>query len=93
MKVVNWDDAKSQKLKKERGFSFEDIRLYMTQGALLDNIKHWNTDKYPNQWVYVLNIDNYVYAVPYVENEREIFLKTIFADRKLTKLYLEKNDE
>lgn len=43
----------------------------------------------------LLNIDNYVYAVPFVyENDSTIFLKTIFPTRKSTKKYLqEKLDE
>ena len=49
---------------------------------VLDNIN------YPNQKIFVLEIDNYVYLVPFVENEDEIFLKTIIPSRKFTKKYL-----
>jgi len=34
------------------------------------------------------DIDGYAYLVPYVENEEEIFLKTIIPSRKATKRYL-----
>ena len=43
---------------------------------------------YPNQKIFVLEIDNYVYLAPFVENEDEIFLKTIIPSRKFTKKYL-----
>ena len=33
-------------------------------------------------------IENYIYLVPYIENENEIFLKTIYPSRKFTKIYL-----
>jgi len=35
-------------------------------------------------------INDYVYAVPYVEDSEKIFLKTVFPSRKYTKLYLKK---
>ncbi len=44
--------------------------------------------KYPNQRVFVVAVDGYAYLVPYVEDNREIFLKTIIPSRKATKQYL-----
>jgi len=35
----------------------------------------------------VIGIDNYAYLVPYIENEDEIFLKTIIPSRKATEKY------
>ena len=67
---------------------FEDIVFYLQQGALLDDIEHPNSDKYPNQRVFVINVDGYAYLVPYVENTKEIFLKTVIPSRKATKVYL-----
>ena len=34
--------------------------------------------------------DDYVYLVPFVEDEQTVFLKTIIPSRKATKQYLEK---
>jgi len=42
---------------------------------------------YPNQKIFILEIVNYAYIVPFVENENEIFLKTAFPSRKYTKRY------
>jgi len=36
----------------------------------------------------ILDIDNYVYLVPYVEKENTLVLKTVFPSRKFTKIYL-----
>jgi len=88
MKPINWNSTKNQQLISERGISFEDIVFYLQQGALLDDIEHPNNDKYPNQRVFVINIDDYVHLVPYVENTKEIFLKTVIPSRKATKVYL-----
>ncbi len=72
----------------ERGISFEDVIFYLQQGELLDDIEHPNGDKYPHQRVFVINMDGYVHLVPYVENRKEIFLKTVIPSRKATKQYL-----
>jgi len=38
----------------------------------------------------IIEIDSYAYIVPFVENDEEIFLKTIYPSRKATKEYLNK---
>ena len=88
MKPINWNSTKNQQLISERGISFEDVVFYLQQGALLDDVEHPNIDKYPNQRVFVINIDDYAYLVPYVENRKEIFLKTVIPSRKATKIYI-----
>ncbi len=88
MKPINWNSAKNKQLVSERGISFEDIVFYLQQGGLLDDVEHPNSDKYPDQRVFVVNVDDYAYLVPYVENRNEIFLKTVIPSRKATKNYL-----
>ena len=84
-----YSSEKNQFLKTVRGISFEEVELAIEEGMVLDIIAHPNAAKYPNQKIYVLNIDNYVHLVPFVKkSEHEIFLKTIFPSRKLTKKYL-----
>ncbi len=78
---------KNQQLIAERGISFEDVVFYIQQGQLLDDIEHPNSDKYPEQRIFVINIDDYVHLVPYIENRKEIFLKTVIPSRKATKEY------
>lgn len=79
---------KNQQLIAERGISFEDVVFYLQQGELLDDIEHPNGEKYSHQRIFVINIDDYVYLVPYVENRKEIYLKTVIPSRKATKQYL-----
>ena len=88
MKPINWNPTKNQQLISERGISFEDIVFYLQQDALLDDLEHPNSNKYPNQRVFVINIDDYAYLVPNVEDRKEIFLKTVIPSRKATKAYL-----
>lgn len=71
-----------------RGIGFELAIEAIQQGNVLDIIEHPNQEKYPGQRIFILEIDRYVYMLPFVENEREIFLKTIIPSRKLKKKYL-----
>ena len=75
-------------LGKERGISFEQVELAIASGDLLDRIRHPNPDKYPNQKVFLVRIEGYVYSVPYVEDSEKLFLKTIIPSSKATKKYL-----
>lgn len=88
MKPINWNSTKNQQLVAERGISFEDVVFYMQHGGLLDDVEHPNREKYSHQRVFVINIDDYVHLVPYVENKKEIFLKTVIPSRKATRSYL-----
>ena len=87
MKFFNWSEAKNNQLKQERNIGFEDIILHMEQGAVVGRIKHPNQTKYPRQEVFLINIDDYIYLVQFVESEKEIFLKTIIPSRKAPKIY------
>lgn len=87
MKIYNWDSDKNQELNLNRGISFEKAVFYIEHGGLLDDIVHPNVTDYPSQRIFILKIEDYVYLVPYVESEHEIFLKTIIPSRKFTKIY------
>ena len=84
-----WNSAKNQLLKRERGISFEDVVFAINSGNLLDVVSHPNDVAYPNQSIYVVKANDYVYLIPFVTNEDETrFLKTIIPSRKATKRYL-----
>lgn len=93
MKLYNWNREKNEWLRKNRSICFEDILFYIENNFLIDDIEHPNQKTYAGQRMLVLNIEDYIYLVPYVESEDEIFLKTIIPSRKATKNYLEKKDE
>lgn len=59
----------------------------MREEKILDIIPHYNQEDYPNQQIYVIELADYVYYVPFVENGDEIFLKTIIPSRKYKKRY------
>jgi len=88
MKIYNWNAEKNELLIIERGISFEEIVFYIENGGLLDDIAHPNKRDFSHQRIFIVAVDNYVYLVPHVESEEEIFLKTIIPSRKFTKIYL-----
>jgi hypothetical protein len=87
MKYFDWNDEKNEILKKTRGVSFEQGELAIALGDLIDRVKHPNLAKYPNQTVFLVKIEDYIYSVPYVEDGDSIFLKTIIPNSKATKKY------
>ncbi len=90
MKPINWNSDKNVALKAERGISFEEVLVAISQGALLDVVEHPNEEKYPNQRIFIVRIRNYAYLIPFVETDGGIFLKTVIPSRSATKRYISK---
>ncbi len=90
MKYYDWNRDKNEELKKERGVCFEDVVRILDENSSLDIVP--NSNKYPNQKVFVIKMEEYIYLVPFVEDDEKIFLKTIIPSRKATKEYLAKKE-
>lgn len=93
MKHIDWNSLKSRQLYESRGICFEDIVFYIERGDILADFSHPNQEKYPEQRIMVIAINDYAYLVPYVEDRESIFLKTIIPSRKATQQYLGGGDE
>ena len=87
MKEIKWSEEKNQILQLTRGLSFEMVLEALENGEIIDIKEHPNKQKYPNQNIFVLKLNDYLCYVPFVENDEEIFLKTIIPSRKLKKEY------
>lgn len=92
MKPFRWSPEKNEALTADRGVSFESMVVAMESGGLLDILAHSNPTKYPRQRVLVVAADNYVYLVPFVEEEDYFFLKSIIPSRKATRDYLNQGE-
>ena len=92
MKPFRWSPEKNEALQAERGVSFESVVVAIGSGGLLDILAHPNQAKYPRQRILVVAADDYVYLVPFVEEEGFFFLKTIIPSRKATRDYLRGRD-
>ena len=88
MKTFSWSPAKNEQLREERGISFEEIVFHIENGDVLDLLEHPNRQRYPGQRILVVAVDDYAYLVPLVEQEEEVFLKTIIPSRKATRKYM-----
>lgn len=88
MKRFNWNTDKNDQLRRDRGISFEEILFHIENGDVLDILEHPNQQQYQGQRIFVVAVNEYVYLVPFVEDDREVFLKTIIPSRKATKRYL-----
>jgi predicted DNA binding CopG/RHH family protein/uncharacterized DUF497 family protein len=82
VKYFAWDDAKNAKLKADRGVGFEDIVFHIERGDLLDILEDPNPDRYAGQRIFVVHREDYVYLVPFVEDEHAVYLKTIIPSRR-----------
>ena len=80
MENISWNPLKSERLKKTRGVSFEEIVV----SKFIDIRKHPTKE---NQRILIYEHKGYIWAVPYVKTESGTFLKTIYPSRKFTKLY------
>ena len=90
MRIFNFDLEKDAKLIYSRGIGFEEIIACLNDRGPLDVIVHPNRSQYSGQKIYVVELNRYIYLVPFVErHDGEVFLKTIFPSRKATRKYLE----
>lgn len=80
MSVFRWNELKSERLKRTRGVSFDEI----TKAKFLGIARH------PNRvWQRFLLFEHrgYVWVVPCIQEDDSLFLKTLYPSRKYTKLY------
>ncbi len=87
--AFKYNEDKNSWLKQTRGIDFEKIIEAIHQGFLLDIKPNPNQGRYPNQDMYIVKIEHWVYVVPFAQKENEIFLKTAFPSRKAYKQYIQ----
>lgn len=86
-----WDEEKNNILKETRDISFFDIVTAIENKQVLEIIDNPSSN-HIKQKCFVIELNNYIYLVPFVKNENELFLKTIFPSRKHKKHYLNKKE-
>jgi uncharacterized DUF497 family protein len=80
-----FDPEKNAWLIRERGISFERIIALIEAGKLIQVLEHPDTERYPGQLLYEIDVGGYVHVVPVVREGRTLFLKTIYPSRKATR--------
>lgn len=86
--TFDWDSDKEIWLKENRGVSFLHVLFHIENDDLLDLREHPNKEKYPHQKMLILKMNDYIYIVPFIQDQDTLFLKTIVPSRKETKRYL-----
>ena len=79
MKDIRWNLLKNESLKKTRGVSFDDL----VNSKLIKILRNPNRD---NQQIMLFEFKEYIWVVPFIEEDTYYFLKTLFPSRKYTKL-------
>jgi len=82
MKLIRWNLDKAKKLKDLRNIELEYIATLIAENKYFGVADVKNR---PGQKMFILDYDNYVICVPFVETANEIFIKTAFRNRKLNK--------
>ena len=86
--IIRWDLKKDEELQSKRMIGFRDIILAMKDNRILDILEHPNKNKYPNQMLLIVEINNYAYVVPFEIRNDIMWLITVYPSRKMTKIYL-----
>ena len=81
-----WNEEKNQLLIEQRGVSFDSIVAFMQLGGAFEVADHPDQSRYPGQQIYIVEINEYVYLVPFVRQEDgSSFLKTIIPSSRETR--------
>jgi hypothetical protein len=82
--VIRWGEDKNRWLRRNRGVSFDQIAGMILAGQYLDVLRHPSRT---GQEIFVIRIESYTWAVPFVSDKDSIFLKTAFPSRKFHRRY------
>lgn len=82
--LIIWNEDKNEWLKKEREVSFEQVKSIIENDEVID-IRENPTHK--DRLIYIVLIKEYIHCVPFEFIGEDIFLFTIYPDRKLNMEY------
>ena len=71
--------------------SFERLVVAIESGDILAVLEHPNPNAYPNQRLYVVEIDGYAWGVPHRDEGDNRVLITAYPSRKFTHRYLKES--
>jgi uncharacterized DUF497 family protein len=83
-----WSHEKNALLLVERGLCFEAVVAAIEAGNLLDVLEHPSPERYPDQRLLVVRLNDDAHLVPSMQSDDGLFLKTIIPSRKATRRYL-----
>ena len=75
MKEYKFNKEKNELLIKQRRISFAEIIKAIKKKNVVKVINHPNKKKYPKQKIYLIKLRDYIFSVPFIEEEEYFFLK------------------
>jgi hypothetical protein len=84
--VIKWNPDKNKILFETRKITFDEVVQAIGDGYAVSDVPHWNQDKYPDQRIITVMINDYAYLAPYVIDGEHYYLKTIIPSRKANKM-------
>lgn len=87
---LRWNREKNNQLLLDRGLYFELVVEAFDNDAVIRDMKH-PQGKRENQRMILIKVNNYVCAVPIVQDGDVKFLKTMYFSRKFDEVYGDHN--
>jgi len=82
--LIIWNEDKNEWLKKNRRVSFEQVKSIIENSEVIDIVEN---PTHKDRLIYIVLIKQYIHCVPFEFLGKDIFLYTIYPDRKLNKEY------
>ncbi|KKK69600.1 hypothetical protein LCGC14_2932430, partial [marine sediment metagenome] len=60
-------------LRQKRDICFEQIVMHIGKGDLVDIIANPNQNKYPGQKILIVDINGYIWLVPFVQEQENVY--------------------
>ena len=77
-----FDEEEDLLLRERRGVCFHDVIRSVEQNGILLDMPHPAKHRYPNQRIFIVEIDGYAFCVPYAIDGDTWILKTVYPNRK-----------
>ena len=82
--MIIWNEDKNEWLKKKREVSFEKVKSIIENDDVIDIMEN---PTHKDRLIYIVLINDYIHCVPFEFIGEDIFLFTIYPDRKLNREY------
>lgn len=86
--MIKWNKEKEVLLKCTRNIDIHEAASLIDDGQFLKIEEVPSQENHPEQLMFLLLLNDYVHCVPFViEDNGDIFIKTIFPNRRKNKLW------
>jgi hypothetical protein len=87
--MIIYDENKARYLKIMRNINIDEIVDIILEKKYLDIMEH---PKKENQEIFIILYNDYIHAVPFVVDEDDNIIKTVFPSRNFQKKYVKEKE-